>query len=306
MHKYQPYLTITRQEWAQLMCQDRPVITPQHLEQLRSLNDQITIDEVQEVYLPLAAFLHLQAEAANQAKAEEAQFLKKPVSDAPYIIGIAGSVAAGKSTTARLLKAILSTYEGYANIDIVTTDGFLYPNRILEAKGIMDKKGFPQSYDIRKLIQFLTDIKSGVPEVTAPMYSHLSYDILPDEVQTVRKPAILIIEGINVLQVNRGASVFVSDFFDYSIFVDAGVQDLEAWYLERFRMLRKTAFLNPQSYFHRYASLSEEESLQMASNVWRTVNELNLTENILPSKARAKLILEKGSSHTVQRIHLRK
>jgi len=306
MHKYHPYLTLTRQEWAQLMLQERPVITPQHLEQLRSLNDQITIDEVQEVYFPLAAFLHLQAEAAKQVKAAESQFLKKPISDVPYIIGIAGSVAAGKSTTARLLKAILSTYEGYANIEIVTTDGFLYPNHVLEAKGIMDKKGFPQSYDIRKLIQFLTDIKSGIPEVTAPMYSHLSYDILSNEVQTVRKPAILIIEGINVLQVNRGASVFVSDFFDYSIFVDAGVQDLKTWYLDRFRMLRKTAFLNPQSYFHRYASLSEEESLHMASNVWRNINELNLTENILPTKARAKLILEKGASHTVQNIHLRK
>lgn len=306
MNSGSSHITIPRKDWAQLYDQRVLSITPEHFEQLKGVNDQITIDELSDVYLPLAEFIHIQVTAAQQLQKQERAFLKQPDEKTPYIIGIAGSVAAGKSTTARLLQTLLSEYDNHPHVDIVTTDGFLYPNQVLQDRGIMHKKGFPQSYDIRKLIQFLSDVKAGAPEVSAPIYSHLVYDIVQDQMQTVRNPDILIVEGINVLQVSRAASVFVSDFFDYSIFVDADEAELEQWYLERFLILRGTAFQNASSYFHRYSDLTEDEAIAFAKNIWKDINQINLIDNILPTKARAKMILVKGSQHKVQSIHIRK
>jgi type I pantothenate kinase len=224
----------------------------------------------------------------------------------PFIIGIAGSVAVGKSTTARLLQMLLSRWENHPKVDLITTDGFLFPNQILENRDLMNRKGFPESYDIKKLITFMRDVKAGKSNVGAPIYSHLEYDILPTEKQVIRNPDILIVEGINVLQVNKESRVFVSDFFDFSLYVDAPEYDIERWYIERFRMLRDTAFKNPKSYFHRFASLTETEAINTATHIWKEINARNLHDNILPTRGRAQLILKKGSNHAVQRILLRK
>ncbi|MCE5170014.1 type I pantothenate kinase [Paenibacillus profundus] len=306
MHIFSPYITIEREDWSRLHEQSRLSLSPERFESLKGINERISVDEVEDIYLPLTKLINLHVAAAQQLRATTASFLQKKTDKVPYIIGIAGSVAAGKSTTARLLQALLSQYEEHPEVEIVTTDGFLYPNRILEDKRMMNKKGFPQSYDTKRLIQFLTDIKAGQAEVHAPVYSHLSYDIIPDETIKVKKPDILILEGINVLQVSREASVFVSDFFDFSIYVEAREPDLEKWYVERFLLLRDTAFQNPTSYFHRYAELTEEEAITRARSIWRDINQVNLTKNILPTKGRAKLILSKDTDHRIQNVHLRK
>lgn len=306
MHIFSPYITIEREDWSSLYDQSRLAISPERFESLKGINERISMDEVEDIYLPLTKLINLQVAAAQQLRATTASFLRKKADKVPYIIGIAGSVAAGKSTTARLLQALLSQYEEHPQVEIVTTDGFLYPNRILEAKGIMNRKGFPQSYDTKRLIQFLTDIKAGQAEVHAPVYSHLSYDIVPDETIKVERPDILILEGINVLQVSREASVFVSDFFDFSIYVEAQDLDLEKWYVERFLLLRDTAFRDPTSYFHRYAALTEKEAINRARTIWRDINQVNLNKNILPTKGRAKLILSKDTDHRIRNIHLRK
>lgn len=307
MKRYSPYYEYDREAWAALRDHTPLPLTAEELEQLKGLNDQMSIKEVEEVYLPLTRLIHLYVKASQQLHDITSSFLRNGTPKVPYIIGIAGSVAVGKSTTARLLQTLLARWESHPKVDLVTTDGFLYPNAVLEERDIMNKKGFPESYDIKKLIRFIADIKSGKPEVQAPLYSHLTYDVLQDEVQTVHQPDILIVEGINVLQVNKGARVFVSDFFDFSIYVDAPEKDIEQWYIDRFLLLRSTAFNNEQSYFHpRFSKLSREESIVTASQIWHEINAKNLHENILPTKERAQLILTKGENHAIQKIRLRK
>lgn len=306
MTSYSPYLTIHREEWSSLRDRSQLSLTAEQFASLVGLNEQILIDEMKDVYLPLTKLLHLRIAADKKLRKYTAGFLQKQPEHVPYIIGIAGSVAAGKSTTARLLRALLSQYKEHPHVQIVTTDGFLYPNAVLEERGIMNKKGFPQSYDMKQLLQFLCDVKSGCEHVSAPVYSHLVYDIVPDQSISVQKPDILIVEGINVLQVSKTASVFVSDFFDFSIYVDADEQDLEQWYIERFLMLRMTAFQDSNSYFHRFAKLSEQEAVSQARIIWKEINHVNLMDNIQPTKGRAQLILCKGKDHRVERVQLRK
>ncbi|WP_127585726.1 type I pantothenate kinase [Paenibacillus koleovorans] len=312
--EFTPYNTFTRQEWAKLRDVTPLTLSEADLLQLQGLNDRISLGEVQDIYLPLSRLLNLYVEATQGLYKATHTFLNDHTAKVPYIIGIAGSVAVGKSTTARVLQALLSHWPNHPKVDLVTTDGFLLPNRVLEERGLMKRKGFPESYDTRKLIRFLADIKSGLAEVSCPIYSHLAYDILPDRKQTIRQPDILIFEGINVLQAhsiqnrkNRPTrEVYVSDFFDFSIYVDAKEADIEEWYVERFKKLRSTAFANPSSYFHRYSSLSDAEAIVTATGIWREINLLNLHENIQPTRSRADLILTKGARHEAVEVKLRK
>lgn len=308
---FSPYLSFTREEWAHLRASTPLPLTEEELEELRGLNERVSLDEVSEIYLPLSRLLNLYVAATQNLFTVTSTFLDKPAEKVPYIIGIAGSVAVGKSTAARIIQALLARWPNHPKVDLITTDGFLYPNRVLEHKGIMNRKGFPESYDVRKLIQFVADVKSGVPEVKAPIYSHLEYDILQNESLTIRQPDIVIIEGLNVLQSNRpgkarGPQLFLSDFFDFSIYVDADEKDIQNWYLSRFHTLRETAFKNPNSYFHRYISLSDEEADAFARRIWKEINGPNLRENIAPTKRRADLILEKGPTHAMKGVQLRK
>jgi len=269
------------------------------------------MDEITQIYVPLSRLLNLYVSSAQRLHAATNSFLGSQFLKVPFIIGIAGSVAVGKSTTARVLQRLLSAWPNHPKVDLVTTDGFLYPNRVLEQRGIMNRKGFPESYDIRGLIQFLANVKSARERVSAPVYSHLEYDILPNQLQWIESPDIVIVEGINVLQVRprqqqREPTIFVSDFFDFSIYVDAELEDLQQWYIARFKSLRQTAFQNPDSYFHRYAHLSDAESEEFATNIWNEINKPNLELNIMPTRFRASLILEKGSHHFVQSLKLRR
>ncbi|WP_322922302.1 type I pantothenate kinase [Paenibacillus campi] len=308
MKRYSPYIEFNRQYWASLSDSHTPLpLTEHELEQLKGLNEHVSLQEVQEIYLPLTHLIHLYVGASQQLHQLTGSFLHIQAPKTPFIIGIAGSVAVGKSTTARLLQTLLSRWHTHRKVDLVTTDGFLYPNAILEKRKIMNRKGFPESYDIKRLIQFMGDIKSGKPEVHAPQYSHLTYDVLPDQESIIQTPDILIVEGINVLQVKKETPLFVSDFFDFSIFIDAEEQDIARWYIERFQLLRQTAFQNPHSYFHgRFANLSEEEADAAAKHTWKTINARNLHENILPTRERAQLILKKEADHSIQSIFLRK
>jgi type I pantothenate kinase len=278
---------------------------------LHGLNEEVFLDEVIEVYLPLSRLLNLYVSATQGLYRVTDTFLGKPTSKVPYIIGIAGSVAVGKSTTARILRALLSRWPDHPEVDLVTTDGFLYPNRVLEERGLMSRKGFPESYDTGRLVRFVSEVKSGKPEVAAPVYSHLAYDVIPGETKLVRQPDVMILEGLNVLQTENGCrrgvpGAFVSDFFDFSIYVDAADADLERWYVDRFLTLRDTVFRDENSYFNRYASLSTGEAKKVARGIWAEINGPNLAQNIKPTRERARLILEKGHDHSVRSVRLRK
>ncbi|MEQ1652609.1 MAG: type I pantothenate kinase [Hyphomicrobium sp.] len=308
---FSPYRAFTREEWARLRADTPMTLKPHELEQLSGVIEELSVEEVEQIYLPMSRLLNLYVAAAQKLHAVSLEFLGRKDVKVPFIIGVAGSVAVGKSTTARVLKALLARWPDHPRVDLLTTDGFLYPNAELEKRGLMDRKGFPESFDADRLLQFLGDVKSGVARVTAPVYSHVQYDILAGQNVTIEQPDILIIEGLNILQAAEmpaggGAIPFVSDFIDFSIYIDAEPEIIEHWYVTRFMRLRSTAFRDPGAYFHKYATVGADEARQMALKLWRTVNLKNLEENILPTRRRAQLILQKAKSHRVQSVALRK
>ena len=306
-----PYRIFPRAEWARLRADTPMTLTPAEVGRLRSVHDRLDMREVEEIYLPLSRLLTLYVAATQRLFRAQQNFLGTEDSKVPYIIGVAGSVAVGKSTTARVLQALFARWPNTPRVDLITTDGFLYPNAVLEREGLMERKGFPESYDLPALLRFLNEVKAGRHPVSAPIYSHLVYDVKPNEWVTVDQPGILIVEGLNVLQTGRppkdGKAVpYVSDFFDFSIYLDADEDVLLRWYVDRFLALRGTAFSDPQSYFHRYSKLSDEEAVKTASAIWSRINLANLHENILPTRQRADLILTKGESHLVEEVALRR
>ena len=281
-------------------------LTEADLEELRGINERVSLDEVADIYVPLARLLSLHVTASQDLFRVTDTFLGKPAHKVPFVIGIAGSVAVGKSTTARILQELLRHGETHRHVDLIATDGFLYPNAVLSARGLMERKGFPESYDRRRIVSFLAAVKSGAAVVEAPVYSHHSYDIVPGEAQVVDRPDILIVEGLNVLQAGDGDQLFVSDLFDFSIYVDAAQRHVEEWYVERFLTLRSTAFRDPDSYFHHWSRLDDAEARATALRIWRDINGRNLVENIAPTKERARLIVEKGADHSVVGVRLRR
>ena len=306
-----PHRVFTRAEWARLRADTPLTLTDDDLGRLKSLNDPISLEEVVEIYLPLSRLLSLYVGAAQALHQATRTFLGTNDGVTPFIIAIAGSVAVGKSTTARVLRALLTRWPNTPKVDLVTTDGFLLPNAVLAREGLMERKGFPESYDLPALLAFLRDIKAGKHHVTAPVYSHLAYDIMPGETIAVDRPDILILEGLNVLQTSRPqrdarAVPFVSDYFDFSIYLDADEAEVRRWYVERFRSLRHTAFQDPKSYFHRYAGLSDKEAEETALGLWTRINLVNLFENILPTRPRADLILGKDADHHIENVALRR
>lgn len=309
--KLTPYLKFNRKEWAKLREAVPLTLTEKNLEKLRGINDHISIQEVVDIYLPLTRLINFYVAAQQTRKIVQSEFFNEPEQKIPYVIGISGSVAVGKSTTARILKALLTHWPEHPKVSLVTTDGFLLPNQVLKDRNIMDKKGFPVSYDIHHLVQFMSDIKSGKEKVTAPIYSHLVYDIVDGEEKVVEQPDILIIEGLNVLQSGMDYPdsphrVFVSDFLDFSIYVDADEDLLEDWYIDRFLKFRDGAFTDPDAFFHHYTKITDEAAIAEAKAIWRSINGKNLSENILPTRERASLILTKGSNHAIQKVYLRK
>ncbi|MDF4490290.1 type I pantothenate kinase [Vibrio parahaemolyticus] len=305
-----PFLSFDRAEWAELRNSVPMTLSEDDLKALQGINENLTMEEAVEIYLPLSRLLNLYVQARQSRNSVLQQFLNTEENAPPFVIGIAGSVAVGKSTTARILKALLSRWENHPKVALVTTDGFLYPKKVLEERGIMHRKGFPESYDIKHLVEFVSDVKAGKPNLEVPVYSHITYDIT-DELKKVDRPDVLIIEGLNVLQSGMDYPhdphrVFVSDFLDFSIYVDAESETIEQWYVERFLKFRRGAFTKPGSYFSHYTQLSVDEAKSKAKEIWRNINGLNLELNILPTRERAHLILHKGANHLVDKVSLRK
>jgi type I pantothenate kinase len=317
------YLDFDRAAWARLRAATPLTLDEHDLAHLQGLNTPVTIAEVEAIYLPLSRLLNLQVAATQTLHEATDTFLGTLPRPTPFVIGIAGSVAVGKSTFARILRALLSRWPAHPRVDLVTTDGFLFPNAVLESRGLLQRKGFPESYDLRRLVQFMAAVKAAAGPVRAPVYSHEAYDVVAGEFQVVDAPDILLVEGLNVLQtgdshrpspppaVERRAAgsrprVFVSDFFDFSIYIDAAEADIERWYVERFLALRETVFQTPRSYFHRYAALSEAEAAATGRDIWQRINGVNLRDNVAPTRDRARLVLEKGADHAVRRVRLRR
>ena len=300
------YLAFDRDEWADLRAATPLTIRERDLEELRGINEKIDLDEVAAIYLPLTRLINLYVSATQNLHKVSATFLGAMAPKVPYVIGIAGSVAVGKSTFARILQALLARWPDHPRVDLITTDGFLFPNAVLDDRGIMNRKGFPESYDTKALLSFLRDVKSGATEVTAPVYSHVVYDIVDDERVVINQPDILILEGLNVLQVGSESNEFVSDYFDFSIYIDAEEADIEQWYIDRFQALRETVFRDPDSFFQHYAHLTDAEAVEMARTIWREINGKNLVENIDPTKSRASLLVKKGADHRVTKVNLRR
>ena len=301
------YRDIDRADWARLAAGMTQPLTETEIVQLRGIGDRLDIDEVREVYLPLSRLLSLYAKSTKRLGEATSEFLQEEDTTTPFVVAVAGSVAVGKSTIARLLRELMSRWADTPRVELVTTDGFLYSNAELERRGLMDRKGFPESYDRRALIEFLTEVKSGAPEARAPFYSHMRYDIVPDAHVVVRRPDVVIVEGLNVLQPAATPNdVAVSDLFDFSVFVDADVENIQKWYVDRFLALRKGSFSNPHSYFNVFAHLTDDEAETTAMGYWNDINMPNLVENVMPTKHRATLVLRKGADHSVERVSLRK